>query len=512
MDNLFYGIITISFCLAGYVLSFKHYTKNNIPTALLLITLCGLILRLYCATDLFLHPWDERYHALVAKNLVAHPLHPTLYDNPVLPYDYKNWTANHTWLHKQPLTLWAMAAGISVFGPGETVVRLPSVLLSTIGIVLSFHIAKFFFNNRVALLSAFLYSIHGLIIEVASGRAATDHIDAFFLFFIQLSVFLAIRYFQTKKTGYNILCGISIGMAVLSKWLPALIVLPIWLLLALDAKNMSIRQIAAHFLLLCLLASAVFIPWQLYIFSTFPAEAQWESSYNVKHLSESVENHGQPFYYHLDKVRMLYGELIYLPLGWFFFKTFKKPGNYRRVILCIWIAIPFLFFSIAKTKMQAYTLFTAPALFMVTALFWQYLYTYRKKFSPRARVLVFGTLVLLIALPVRYSLERIKPFDIREREPQWAQELKELKRNLKGRGDSILIFNTEHPVEAMFYTDCTAYTDIPGTPLLSELSRKGYTILIRNTQNEHTQAGLAAENGIHLPAYNVIYARYTGEQ
>ena len=33
--------------------------------------------------------------------------------------------------------------------------------------------------------------------------------------------------------------------------------------------------------------------------------------------------------------------------------------------------IPLLFFSMAKTKMPAYILFTAPVLFMITGEFWE---------------------------------------------------------------------------------------------------------------------------------------------
>lgn len=70
-----------------------------------LLMLCGFALRLYSSCDFYLHEWDERYHALVAKNLAGHLLLPTLYDNPVLPADYRDWTHSTVWLHKQPLSL-----------------------------------------------------------------------------------------------------------------------------------------------------------------------------------------------------------------------------------------------------------------------------------------------------------------------------------------------------------------------------------------------------------------------
>ena len=99
MSNLFFGILVIFLCTIGYTYAWKFQKVDNVKWAILLILLCGLILRVYTSTDLYLHDWDERYHALVAKNLIGHPLIPTLYDDPILPYDFRNWVGNHIWLH-----------------------------------------------------------------------------------------------------------------------------------------------------------------------------------------------------------------------------------------------------------------------------------------------------------------------------------------------------------------------------------------------------------------------------
>ena len=75
-----------------------------------------------------LHLWDEQFHALVAKNLMADPLTPTLYRRPAIDYDFADWTKNHIWLHKPPLALWAMAASMRAFGVDAVAMRLPSRL------------------------------------------------------------------------------------------------------------------------------------------------------------------------------------------------------------------------------------------------------------------------------------------------------------------------------------------------------------------------------------------------
>lgn len=478
MSNLLFGILTILMCAIGYFFSWKYWTKDNYKIAILLLVICGLFLRIYTSADFFLHSWDERYHALVAKNLIRHPLIPTLYDNPVLNYDYRSWVANHIWVHKQPLPLWGMAASMWLFGINEIALRLPSILLSTIGIYLMYIIGSYFFNKKTGYLAAFFFSVNGLIIELTAGRVATDHIDIYFLFFVELAVVFSIYFAQKGKMIFNILAGISIGAAILSKWLPALIVLPIWLLLVVDTGKFKPKEILTQFIILIVTSILVFLPWQIYIYHAFPLEARWEAGFNLKHITEALEEQTGPFYYFINKIRINYGELIYLPLLWFLWKTIKNPGDKKRLAISIWFMVPFLFFSYAITKMQAYLLFASPALFIMTAEFWHMLAAYRK--NHRLKWIFNLILILLIALPIRYSIERIKPFDKTDRNPQWVKDLKTLNESKFKKG---ILFNYSNPIEAMFYTDITVYQNIPENNILMDLQQKGYTILINDNGN-----------------------------
>lgn len=478
MNNLIFGIFTITFCAVGYYFSWKYRTKDNYKIAVLLLVICGLTLRIYTSTDFFLHPWDERYHALVAKNLIQHPLIPTLYNNPVLPYDYKNWVANHIWLHKQPLPLWIIAASMWLFGANEIALRLPSIVMSTTGILLMFFIGRHFIDKKAGYLAAFLFSINGLIIELASGRVATDHVDIFFLFFIELAVYFSIVFVQKRKTIFNILAGISIGAAILSKWLPGLIVLPIWLLIVIDSGKFKSNEIIAQFFTLLITSIAIFLPWQLYIYNAFPLEARWEAGYNFKHLTEVLGDQTGPYYYFIDKIRINYGDLIYLPLLWFFWKIFKNFNDKKQLAIGIWFLIPLIFFSFAKTKMQAYLLFVSPALFIITADFWLFLFEHRK--HHKLKWIFNLILILLIALPIRYSIERIKPFSKIERKPQWVTDLKKLN---DSNIDKCVLFNYDYPIEAMFYTNLTVYPNIPDYRSIVDLQIKGYAIMINDKGN-----------------------------
>jgi 4-amino-4-deoxy-L-arabinose transferase-like glycosyltransferase len=473
MSNQVFGILTITLCAIGYFFSWKNQTKENYKIAILLLIICGLVLRIYTSTDFFLHNWDERYHALVAKNLIQHPLKPTLYDNPILNYDFKNWSGNHIWLHKQPLPLWTMALSMWLFGVNEIGLRLPSIILTTLGIGLTFRIGSYFFNKKVGYLAAFFYSVNGLIIELTGGRVATDHIDIFFLFFVESAIFFSVLFVQKKNLIYNILAGASIGAAVLSKWLPALIVLPIWLLIVIDSRNFKLKEIIYQFIILLITCIVIFLPWQLYIYKTFPVEARWEAGFNFRHLTEVLNGQTGPFYYFIDRIRINYGELIYLPLLWFLWKSINNIKDKKRLAISIWFLIPFLFFSFAKTKMQAYILFTSPALFLMSSDFWHMLSEF--KTNHRLKWLFSLVLIFMIALPVRYAIERIKPFEKSDRNPQWVIELKKLNDRKIKNG---VLLNYDKPIEAMFYTNLTVYPFIPGHDVIAGLIEKKYTVLI----------------------------------
>jgi 4-amino-4-deoxy-L-arabinose transferase len=475
VENLTFGIISLILASTGYWWSWRLQQKEQYSGAIGVMILSALCLYVYVSADLFLHHWDERYHALVAKNLLSHPLIPTLYDTPLLPYDFKDWQANHVWLHKQPLALWGIAGSMWLFGVNELAVRAPSVVLASIAVYLVFSVGSYLFDRRTGYLAAFLFSLNGLLLSLVGGRKATDHVDVFFMFFILLSVYLSIHYCRKEKLIYAVLVGVSTGLAILSKWLPALIVLPIWLLLAWDSGKFSPKTIVLHFVLIVITLTAVFLPWQLYIFSAFPREAAWESNYNVHHLFEGLEGHSGTIFYYLNRIRINYGELIYLPLGWFVWRYLHNLGDKRKLAVLVWFLVPFIFFSLAATKMQAYLFITAPALFFMTATFFHALADLKDK--SRFKWVITAVLALILILPIRYGVERLTVFELKERNPQWVVDLRELKKEDHHNG---VLFNYNRPIEAMFYTDLTVYPTIPSADTISELQRQGYTVIIND--------------------------------
>ncbi|MDR3681410.1 MAG: glycosyltransferase family 39 protein [Flavipsychrobacter sp.] len=399
-------------------------------------------------------------------------LRPTLYKDPVFPYDFKNWTINNIWLHKQPLALWLIACSLKLFGIHAWAVRVPSVIASTIGIKLIYDIAKQLYNRQVAFIAAFLFSIHGFIMELASGRTASDHIDVVFLFFIITAVWLAVKYLQRQTIIYTLLIGCSLGAALLTKWLPALIVLPVYTLLMFFNKE-RLGKISFNVLIIFCAAMVVFLPWQWYILHTYPTEAVWEYATNSRHFYQAIEGHSGSWLYHFGQLRFLYSQLVYIPIAWFTYHTYINR-NKTGLVICTWFWIPYLFFSLSATKMPAYTLIASPAIFIITAVtFYQFKAYYSTKTTPLYRWLVIGIAYALLLLPVCNTLEALKPFETSEKDIAYMQTIHRII-NSGINNDSTIVLNSSHPIEIMFYTNCLAYQYQQDTTAIRALQQQGY--------------------------------------
>ena len=479
MLNQVLGSITVIICIFIYYLSYRNYKNSRINYSLILIILGGLVLRVFAGTDLYLHTWDEQFHALVAKNLLKHPLVPTLYDNPVLPYDYKNYTASHIYLEKGPVPLWAISASIKIFGTNEIAVRIPSIIVSLLSVYLTFLISSLLFDKKTGLLAAFFHSINGLIITLAGGRVSSDHIETFFIFFVELAIYITFLYIIKKRSIWlSIIIGILTGLGILCKWFPALIVMLIWIISIFLSKKFTLREFMLNGLLVIAGCLIIVCPWIIYIRLKFPQESEWLFNKVLLRYSNIVEGHSAPVYYYINKIGVIFGELIYIPLIVSFYKVLKKKADWKIITLTLWWVIPVLVFSFAASKRYTYLMLAAPAFFILLSYYWFYFYNLKDYI--RYKWIIYILLFLLIALPVRYTVERAKPFIKRERNPEWTIQLRSLN---KIEDENVVLFNIEENIRAMFYTDHTVYKIIPSDEQIKTLTGKGYKVCINNDGN-----------------------------
>lgn len=417
-------------------------------------------------TDDFLHPWDERFHALVAKNMISNLSEPRLYSNPLINTEDLDWRYTTVWLHKQPLPLWSISTSLYFFGTKEFFVRFPSLILSTLSLLLTFSIARHLFNEKVGLLAVFFQAINGFVIEITAGRVATDHIDVFFMFFIELAIWFVIKHQQSIQIRYLYFIGIALGLAVLSKWLVAMIVIPLFWIINLDKLNFLDK--IKYSLYIFLTSVVVWSPWQIYTAYMFPLETHTEQINIMKHYTEILDKQSGGAMYYFNKIRTNYHDLIYIPLIWFLYRAIKYKSNHNFFLLA-WILIPILFFSISETKMQGYILFISPALFIVISAFLAEFYQWNKVHNILKKLI----LVAFFAFPLVYCLDRVfvKKYD---NERTGIVNLKKAKPIIDK--PNVVIFNCKNYVEAMYYFRCIAYDYMPTKDQIDYLKSKKYNL------------------------------------
>lgn len=460
---------------ALFWISYRLAGRQRFHAAACAIALAAVLVRGYASADLALHPWDERYHALVAKNLIAHPLTPTLRADPILEYDYRNWASNHVWLHKPPLALWMQAASMRVFGVHEWPMRLPSLLFSTGAVLATYAIGHLLISPPVGLVAAAFHAVHGFSVDLAAGRRATDHVETLLLFIVESGFFVALLALRTRPRAAGIVLGIAVGFAYLTKSLLGLLALPIWGAMRLQTGRAV--EVAKELIVGASVAAVIAAPWTIYTMRAFPLESAHERAYALQHITEVLENQGGPPWTYLWEMPRLFGELVWIPLGASVLLLVEQRGTPAHRALLLWLAIPYVLFSMFATKMPAYVMVAAPAIFILQADFWLRLRD-RKAAAMirRRRVFLSVCLLVLAVLPARYLLGPSGPLERRDRNPIWTQQLRALNQQIGAR--RAVIFNVPPHVEAMFYTPYIAYDFPPSAAQAAEARRRGYAVYI----------------------------------
>jgi 4-amino-4-deoxy-L-arabinose transferase len=431
------GLIALALVIAAIRL------RSRPRLAAALLALSGTAIAVAMSADDFLHAWDERYHALVGLHLTWHPLVPTLYERQPIPMP-QDWGHAHIWIHKPPLPLWLIAASLKLFGTSEFAVRIPSIALHALCAYAAARIGARLFDDATGLLAGFLVAGNGQLLDLCSGRKATDHVDSLLVSFTCLAICSAL---SEKRPA---LTGALTGLAVLSKWLVGLLPFAVWW------RRGNWRQIA----LAAAVCLAIAAPWQIYLSQMFPREAALETEHRFLHLTVPLDGHVGGWWFHLIRIPRFFGEASPLALIWFFW---RRRGTPPHQLLLRWIALPYIFFSLIATKMENYVMQAAPAMALVIAAVAVEFWRLRK---PLPMILAAA----FVALPVRYCVERWKPLQEFRLESQAAARLRHQP------SGKIVVVDPVHPIERMFYADVVAVETLTAEQR-KELLHAGWTIV-----------------------------------
>jgi 4-amino-4-deoxy-L-arabinose transferase-like glycosyltransferase len=499
---IFYAQETwIGLCIASLpaiVSAYLFFCTDKKNTALGLLLLSAFLLRLLIISlDPFLHEWDERYHALVAKNMVTNPFKPMLVVHPIMAYNMLDWSNSHLWVHKQPLFLWQMAASMKLFGVNEIAMRLPSALMSTALVWVTYDLCKSWIpkHNEVAFIAAFLTTFSAYTLELVSGRLSLEHNDLAFVFYVTCSFWAWSRYvLEGSRIKWAILVGVFVGLAVLNKWLTGYLVFGGWgLYLLLNFGREIRKQHIGHILLAFIISVVIFLPWQLYIFHTFPTESEISYQYNVDHINDDLGHPGN-MWTHILFLKEAYQKilLVFGLIGLLALVRYKEVNKKMAISFIAMVVVIFAFFSvIVKTKMPAFVFPVSAILFSFMALG---AYAVVDWISERWKIPLRDKNIAFTVLTIGLGIACFKPWDIAAYRSA-SNDFRNAKINNTSIYENLpeeitknyVIINCKsfENVELMFYQDANAYHWYPAENVIDSLQQLGYKFAaFQNTPNQ----------------------------
>ncbi|MBL7799375.1 MAG: glycosyltransferase family 39 protein [Chitinophagales bacterium] len=442
----------------------------------------------YISQHAFLHDWDERFHALVAKNLAENMLLPLLYNgSPVTVCDHTSWVCNTVWLHKQPLFLWQMALSIKVFGATEWAVRFPSALMLSLLVFPVFRIGKIMFNSQTGLLAALLTVSNWFILEHIDGQMGMDHNDVAFMFYVILSIWALMEYIQRPQWRYLILMGLFSGCAMLNKWVIGLLVFEGFFIYSLMQGVKVLPQNSLRLWLSAIIAFVLFLPWQVYCFTHFHDNAMYEWSYNQRHFWEVLEGHWHERYFYLNQLKYQFSLLqafVFIGIILALLKIEKIKLVLPVVIMVISI---YVFFTVAATKIVSYVMVTMPLLFIFMAYAFTALIDLIRTRNTGVGVLLYLLLIPLVLLQ-NFNLSQLQT-DYNLNGRSWFQHssynkdqntiaYKAIARLGLGQKIAIVGYENNAEIEGMFYTDAPCYGFYIPEKDIKAIRSQGYKIVV----------------------------------
>ncbi|MBK7036980.1 MAG: glycosyltransferase family 39 protein [Bacteroidetes bacterium] len=480
-------LIYLSF-LSGMI-AFIFMLKNIKAGMYIFLFTSAFLIRVFIAEqDNYLHNYDERYHALVGKNMAEHPFKPMLRTEPVLPYDYTSWTGNHIWVHKQPFFLWQIAASIKLLGPTEFAVRLPSVIMGALATILILSMGTYLFNKKVGFAAALMFCFSFYQLEQTAGVIGMDHNDISFMFYTTLSIWCYLKYLKQGSIIFIVGIGVFSGIAILNKWLPGLFIFGVWGIHSLldrfiIHKNIEYLKITGALLLSFL----TFIPWQIYVWKKWPLESAYEYEFNTRHFTEVLEGHSGEWYHYLNLYSQQYGQfsILLLILGLIF--IFRKGQNktlWISFITCI--IIVYVVFSIAKSKSYSYVYYIAPLIILIFSKGLIVMIDYISDFFKQNYIRYAFLFVTLFGISAYIISFRDIKFSHVKGKSMYTENEKDLKlwntaiyREIDNIAPDVdIIFNCKSmcEIDAMFYSSKNVYAWFPPENTIDSLKNIGYKL------------------------------------
>jgi 4-amino-4-deoxy-L-arabinose transferase-like glycosyltransferase len=303
---------------------------------------------------------DEPRYAAIAREMLATGdyITPRLYGMP--------------WFEKPVLMYWLAAAGYKIFGVNEAGARFPSALGAVVCVGLLYWCGRRLWDRSVGFVAALI-----LVTSVgcfAFARAASMDMLLTTSLTMALVFFLA----ATNEEGprrrlwfYGFYA--ALGLGILAKG-PIAMLLPLLSLGICHVLRRSRDEWKTWHPKGLWITAAVAAPWFIAcaIVNGWPFLDVFFISHNIERFTTPVFGHDRPFFFFLPVLL-----LLTFPWTFLLISALRRSFGKNESVMLWWAVVPFVFFSLSRSKLPGYILPMVPPIALLLA---------KEIFQPRSRV------------------------------------------------------------------------------------------------------------------------------
>lgn len=331
-----------------YIKLKQLFIKHQNILLLIIIAFISLT-RMYDLGSLEIQPWDEAMYAIRAKAAA-------LNDQWI---DQTEYSVNGLYSSSHPpLYIWLTGLSFKIFGINSFSARLWSSLMG-IGIII---FVFFIPSHRKA------GFIAGLILATNSffnAYTRQGQLDIIYIFFIVAGLWSWIKFEQTNDKRLLLLTGLIFGLALMSKIIVGLffiIALGLYKLIQYLFKSANLKESLMELLIISIIGISLALPWHLFMLIKYGNSFLnyflffhiFERS--LKGVESNTQSLGYLFYINQLIILMpvICAVLIY------YWKKIISPQRKKLFLYLCFFIVPFIIFSISKTKLRTYSLVMLP--------------------------------------------------------------------------------------------------------------------------------------------------------
>lgn len=257
---------------------------------------------------------------------------------------------------KPPLFYWLLIGSFKTLGVTPLAARLAPALFGFLGVLLTFYFCRRVFDQEVAYFSSIILATSGLYLGL-SKAVLTDIVlsvcmtAAFYAFYL---------WFLERKEYWLYAYAVAAGLAVLTKGPVAIVILGAVCVLFLVIEKEFGRLKAFVFHPWVLVFAAVCCPWYIDMIAKYGRVFTDEFFINDNWRRIVEAEHSRADRWHFYPMIMtvaLFPWIFYLAFLGRRVKAFKR----EHIFLAVWVAVTFLIFQCAHSKLASYILPLWPA-------------------------------------------------------------------------------------------------------------------------------------------------------